>query len=70
MINIDSRPPFLLTLIQGGGRTANVPGAPHMLNRPLHEGLVDLAIKIIDKTNIHKPTEREGFWTNKVGSYS
>ena len=28
-------------------------------------GILDMSIKIIDKTNINEPTNNEGFWTYK-----
>ena len=48
----------------------NMPGEhlyAHLFEQD-HEDLVDLTINIIDKTNIHNPTEREAFWTYKLNS--
>ena len=34
-----------------------------------HEGLSDMAYKIIDKTDFNKPVEREGFWAYKLNTF-
>ena len=34
-----------------------------------HEGLSDMAVKIIDKTDFNKPVEREGFWAYKLNTF-
>lgn len=33
-----------------------------------HQGLSDLFVTIIDKTNVNDPTAREGFWTYNTNS--
>ena len=34
-----------------------------------HEGIENMTVKIIDKTNINEPTIREGFWAYKLNSF-
>ena len=34
-----------------------------------HEGLSDMAVKIIVKTDINKPVERKGFWAYKLSTF-
>ena len=34
-----------------------------------HKGLVDLSVNIIDKTDIHNPTNREAYWTYRLNSF-
>ena len=34
-----------------------------------HNGLEDVQVKIIDKTNVNDPTTREGFWAYKLDSF-
>ena len=34
-----------------------------------HEGLSDLVVKIIDKTNTRDPTARESFWVYKLNKF-
>ena len=34
-----------------------------------HKGLEDMVVKMIDKTNIYDPTNREGFWAYKLNSF-
>jgi hypothetical protein len=33
-----------------------------------HNGMQDVKVKIIDKTNVACPTQREGFWAYKLNS--
>ena len=33
-----------------------------------HRGLEDVIVMIIDKTDVSKPEEREGFWVYKINS--
>ena len=35
-----------------------------------HEVLVDLSVNIIDKTDIHNPTNREAYWTYRQNSFT
>ena len=34
-----------------------------------HEGIKDMMVKIVDKTDVSNPTRREGFWTHKLDSF-
>ena len=34
-----------------------------------HNGMQDVKVKIIDKTNVACPTQREGFWAYKLNSF-
>ena len=34
-----------------------------------HRGILDISVKIIDKTNANEPTNREGFWAYKLKSF-
>ena len=34
-----------------------------------HEGIENMIVKIIDKTDINEPTTREGFWAYKLKSF-
>ena len=34
-----------------------------------HEGLNDVTVKIIDKTDVSQPTIRESFWAYKLNSF-
>ena len=35
-----------------------------------HEGLQDISIKIIDRTDTSKPTERETFWIYNLNTFT
>ena len=35
-----------------------------------HNGINDMCVKIIDKTDINEPTKREGFWAYKLDSFT
>ena len=34
-----------------------------------HDGLADLSVNIIDKTDMHNPTDREAFWIYKLNNF-
>ena len=34
-----------------------------------YDGLADLSINIIDRTDMHNPTDRGAFWIYKLGSF-
>ena len=34
-----------------------------------HKGIEDMRVRIIDKTNVNDPTNREGFWAYKLNSF-
>ena len=34
-----------------------------------HEGIKDMLVKIVDKTDVSDPTKREGFWAYKLDSF-
>ena len=34
-----------------------------------HRGILDMSVKIIDKTNVNEPTNRQGFWAHKLKSF-
>ena len=34
-----------------------------------HNGMKDLSVMIIDKTDVKDPTRREGFWAYKLNSF-
>ena len=31
-----------------------------------HRGILDMSVKITDKTNVKEPTKREGFWAYRL----
>ena len=34
-----------------------------------HNGIEDLVLKVIDRSNANKPTVREGFWTYRLNTF-
>ena len=34
-----------------------------------YDGLADLSVNIIDRTDMHNPTDREAFWIYKLNSF-
>ena len=34
-----------------------------------HEGIKDMLVKIVDRTDVSDPTKREGFWAYKLDSF-
>ena len=39
------------------------------LFQPDHNGINDMCVKIIDKTDINEPTRKERFWSYKLDSF-